>query len=83
MTTLEEIEQFLLAEIAVDRGKGPLNPEEDLLEQRVIDSMAIMRLIAFLEKTFGIEVKDEDVVPENFQTLQSMVRFVEEKKRTP
>jgi acyl carrier protein len=81
MTILEALEKFLLAEIAVDLGKESLDPDEDLLEQRIIDSMAILKLVLFMEQTFGIEVKDEDIVPENFQSLNSTVKFVEQKVR--
>jgi acyl carrier protein len=79
MTVLEDLGKFLLAEIAVGLGKESLDPDEDLLEQRIIDSMAILKLVLFMEQTFGIEVKDEDIVPENFQSLNSTVRFVEQK----
>jgi acyl carrier protein len=81
MTILEALRKFLLAEIAVDLGKESLDPDEDLLEQRIIDSMAILKLVLFVEQTFGIEVKDEDLIPENFQSLNSMVEFVERKVR--
>lgn len=81
MTILEALRKFLLAEIAVDLGKESLDPDEDLLEQRIIDSMAILKLVLFVERTFGIEVKDEDLIPENFQSLNSMVEFVERKVR--
>ena len=79
MTILQDIEKFLLTEIAGDLGKQSLDPDEDLLEQRIIDSMGILKLVVFLEETHGIKVMDEDVVPENFQSLNSIVRFVERK----
>ncbi len=81
MTNLKSIERFLLSEIAADLGKQSLSPEEDLLEQRIIDSLGILKLVVFLEKAHGIQVADEDVVPENFQTINSIVKFVEQKMR--
>ena len=44
--------------------------------------MGIPKLAVLLEKSHGIQVKDEDVVPENFQSLNSMVRFVEQKMQS-
>jgi acyl carrier protein len=79
MTIIKGVEKFLLTEIAADLGKQTLDPDEDLLEQRVIDSMGILKLVVFLEKTHNIKVLDEDIVPENFQSLNSMARFVEQK----
>lgn len=79
MSNLEELEKFILNEIAVDHGKKSIDPDEDLLEQGIIDSMAVMRLVTFLEERFGIEVIDEDMIPDNFQCLNRLVNFVEHK----
>jgi len=81
MTIINGVEKFLLTEVAADLGKQSLDPDEDLLEQRVIDSMGILKLVVFLEKAHNIKVMDEDIVPENFQSLNSMARFVEQKMR--
>jgi acyl carrier protein len=81
MTILKDIEKFLLTEIAGDLGRQSLDPDEDLLEQRIIDSMGILKLVVFLEKTNGIQVLDEDVIPENFQSLNRIVKLVEQKMK--
>ena len=81
MDALEKLQKFLLTEIAGDLGKETLAPDEDLLEAGIIDSMGIMRLITFMEGNIGIKVMDEEIVPENFQSLDRMVKFVEQKKK--
>jgi len=78
MRILEGLEKFLLTEIAVDLGKKSLDPNEDLLEQGIIDSLGIMKLVLFLEESYGIQVDDQDITPENFQCLNSMVKYVEQ-----
>jgi acyl carrier protein len=78
MTILENIEKVLLTEIAVGLDKKSLDPDEDLLEQAIIDSLGLMKLIDYMEKTFGINIADEQIVPENFQNLNSMVKLVEQ-----
>ena len=79
MQILEKLEKVFLTEIAVDLGKKSLNPDEDLLEQGILDSIGIMKLIVFIEENFGIQVADEQIIPENFQNLNSMVAFVGQK----
>ena len=79
MTILKDIERYLLTEIAADLGKKTIAPDEDLLEQRIIDSLGILKLVTFIEETSGIHITDEDIVPENFQSLNSIVKFVEQK----
>lgn len=79
MGIIETLEKVLLTEIAADIDKKSLGSDEDLLEQGIIDSLGLMKLIVFIEETFGIEVTDEDVVPENFQSLNLIAKFVEQK----
>ncbi len=81
MTMREGLEKFLVTEIAADIGKRSLTPDEDLLEQRIIDSLGILRLVSYLEESQKIKILDGDIVPENFQSLNSIIRFVEEKKQ--
>ncbi len=79
MAIFEDVERILLTEIAVDRGRESLAPDEDLLGARIIDSLGVVKLIVTLEKTFDIELIDMDVVPENFQSLDSLTKLVEQK----
>ena len=81
MTILENIEKVLLTEIAVGLDKKSLDPDEDLLEQAIIDSLGLMKLIDFMEKTFNIKIFDEQIVPDNFQSLNSMVKLVEQQQK--
>jgi len=79
MAVIDELEKYLLTEIAIDAGKDTISKDEDLISQGIIDSMGIMKLTTYLEKTFGITVLDDDIVPENFQTLENLVAFVQQK----
>jgi acyl carrier protein len=79
MQIVENLEKFLLTEIATGSGKKLLDPDEDLLEHGMLDSMGIMKLIVYIEETFAITVEDVEIIPENFQNLNSMVAFVGQK----
>jgi len=78
MSILGDLEKVLLTEIAGGMGKKSLGADEDLLEQGIIDSLGLMKLIAFMEETFSIKITDEEIVPENFQSLNRMVKLVEQ-----
>ena len=54
--------------------------ETRLLESGVIDSLGILDVVSYLEQSFQIEVSDEDLVPDNFATIQSIASFVEQKR---
>lgn len=56
--------------------KVALTSDADLLSAGIVDSLGILRLVAFIEERFGVKVPDEDVVFENFQSLQAMATYV-------
>lgn len=72
-----DIQKVLTAEITIDTDKKSLGPNEDLLEQGLIDSLKIIRVIELMENKFGIKIADEEIIPENFMSINSMVKFVE------
>lgn len=48
----------------------------DLIEQGVIDSMSLLRLVSFLEERYQITVQDEDLLPANFRSLAAVEAYV-------
>jgi acyl carrier protein len=58
-----------------------LGTETSLLDSGIIDSTGVLEVIAFLEETFQIEVADEEMLPENLDTIGRIARFVERKKK--
>ena len=54
--------------------------ETPLLQSGLIDSLGMVDLVAFIETTFGIQVDDEELVPENFETIFAIAGFVEHKR---
>lgn len=73
------IEQFILKEVAAGRGIDSLDRDADLLAQEVLDSQGTLELVVFLEERFGIEVADEDLLPENFQSVNAIAAFADRK----
>ncbi|MGE0595514.1 MAG: acyl carrier protein [Hyphomonadaceae bacterium] len=54
---------------------GSVTPDTALLEGGAIDSLGILQLTAHLEDTLGLQFSDEDFLPENFETVGSLMRF--------
>ncbi len=53
-----------------------MNPEEDLLSSGILDSLGILQLVSFIDKQFNIQVPDEDVVFENFQSIKALSEYL-------
>jgi acyl carrier protein len=79
MTVSADIEQFILSELTQGRGITAIDPSENLLSKGIVDSHGVMELVGFLEERFGISVGDEDLSPENFESVTSIAAFVEHK----
>jgi acyl carrier protein len=80
MSVSTDIEQFILDELTQGRGISEISPDENLLSKGIVDSHGVMELVGFLEQRYGISVGDEDLTPENFESVQRIEAFVERKK---
>ncbi len=60
-------------------GDGERLPADSLQESRILDSLGVLSVITFMEQRFGIQIADDDVIPENFHTLSAMSGLIERK----
>ncbi len=78
-TTTSSIEQrihdFLLEKFPLARKAG-IDKNTALLEKGILDSLGILDVVGFLETEFSMIVSDDELVPENFQTLGTLAGFV-------
>jgi len=72
----DQIKTFITQEIVQLENPEHFSSDDDLLAAG-LDSMGIMRLIMFLEKTFGVTLPDNEIEPDNIQTLNYIVKWVE------
>jgi acyl carrier protein len=75
MEHVNTLTEFVRRELLHGRNIA-LAPEEDLLGSGIVDSLGILRLVAFIEEQFGVQVPDEDVVFENFQSIHAMASYI-------
>jgi acyl carrier protein len=80
MSVSTDIEQFILDELTQGRGITEIASDENLLSKGIVDSHGVMELVSFLEQRYGITVGDEDLTPENFESVERIEAFVERKK---
>ncbi len=74
----EDVEQFIRDNFFYE-GEA-LDAEASFLETGVIDSTGVLELVGFLEERYGIKVADEDLTPENLDSLGRIEAFVEKKR---
>jgi acyl carrier protein len=76
MSNSRAIEQFIKEEIMLGSGPERIDPSESMLDSGVLDSLALLRLIGFLEEQFGVAIDDDEVLPENFESIDSIQAFL-------
>ena len=74
----DQIRQWV-QETAQRKGINTVTDEESLTTNGVIDSLAIFRLVSFLEDAFGLRIADEEIVNDNFKSVNDIDRLVQSK----
>jgi len=75
----EKVYQFIREMFLAGAGLESVQEDESFLENGIIDSTGVMELVAFLEDTFGITVEDEELIPENLDSIDYVVAYLERK----
>lgn len=79
MKVRDQLRQFILTQLDAKLSEERLTDTYPLLETEAIDSMAVFAIVQFLEDQFGVEVGDDDLVIDNFSSVDAMARMVEAK----
>ncbi len=82
MEVVDELRHYLCTEVIVESGSTLLASETNvnLISEGVIDSLAIMKLVSFMESHWGVTISDADITPENFATLDSLAALVNRRR---
>ena len=70
---------FIQAHFPVVKKRG-LRDEDFLLTSGIIDSLGVLDIVSFMEAEFTVNVADEELIPENFQSIDRMAAFVVRKQ---
>jgi len=73
------ISNFIQEEFLYDKPEVKITNDLNIIEQGILDSMDIFRLIEFIEKEANISFAPEDMVQTNFQSINDMINFIKKK----
>jgi acyl carrier protein len=68
------LENFLMGDTGTQ-----LEDEHSFLDHHIIDSTGFIELVTFLESNYNIQIKDEEMIPENLDSLANVARFIDKK----
>ena len=80
---MEEIKQavkkFILENFLFEDNEDALSYDDSFLEKGIIDSTGVLELVSFVEDEFKISVDDDELIPENLDSVNKLAKFVNEK----
>jgi acyl carrier protein len=79
MSEIKDAIRMFMVENFLFGNNGDLGDNTSFLEEGVIDSTGILELVSFLEEEFSITVEDEDLVPENLDSLNNVTVYLQSK----
>lgn len=74
--TVDAISAFLSGQI----GNAEFGLADNIFETGLVNSLFALQLVTFIESHFDLSIEDDDLVPENFDSVLAMVSFVESKR---
>jgi acyl carrier protein len=77
-----KVREFIKDNFMFRDDRADLANNESLLDAGLIDSTGILELVAFIETEFSIQMADTDIVPENLDSVETIVRYVDGKLAT-
>ncbi len=75
-----EIRRFVVDNFLFGQDDGRLGRDDSFLATGTIDSTGVLELVSFLERTYGITIEDDELVPENLDSIARLADFVARKR---
>jgi len=75
----QELRQFVIDNFLFGQADGRLSNDDSFLDQGIIDSTGVLELVAFLEEKCQIKIQDQELVPDNLDSINKLVKFLERK----
>ena len=76
-----QIRHFIFETFPLAKSRR-LEDSSALLEEGVLDSLGILELVEYLQAELGVSVEDDDLVPENFASIDAIANFVDSRAET-
>jgi acyl carrier protein len=71
-----ELRGFITERFLSKAGLRSFSDEESFMEKGIIDSTGVLELVEFIEENFGVRVEDEEIIPDNLDSLDKVVTFL-------
>jgi len=81
MSSEENIREFILENYLFTDDQSELNNDDSFLDQGILDSTGILEIIFFIEDEFGVKIKDDEMIPDNLDSVNKIIAFIDRKQQ--
>lgn len=80
MTLRAELKQFIVENYLLSGDTSLLGDSDSLTAQGILDSTGALELVTYLEERYGVTVQDEELHPDNLDSIEKIAAFIERKR---
>ena len=74
-----KVREFIVENFLFGSANG-LKDDTSFLDEGIIDSTGVLELVTYIEEEFSIQVEDEELIPENLDSISNVVKYVQQKQ---
>ncbi len=75
----EELVNYIKENFIAGRSDTEISLDESMIDSGIMDSTGILELVTFIEERFSIEIEDEELIPENLESINNIMSFLGKK----
>jgi acyl carrier protein len=80
MTIEKQIRDFIIENFLFGTPDNGLEDTDSLLDKGIIDSTGVLELVSHLEETYSIQVEDEELIPDNLDSIVAVTNYIQRKQ---
>jgi acyl carrier protein len=77
---VQDIMQFVIHKFPLAQKQG-ISEGDSLIQSGIIDSLGVLEMVNYLIESLDIEISEDDLMPENFESVEAIARFVDRKRK--
>lgn len=79
MTIEQQLKNYISSNLLFSENGYPYPDEASFLEEGIVDSVGIMELVAFIEENMSVKVEDQEITPNNFDSITQLAAYIRRK----
>jgi acyl carrier protein len=72
----QQLRRFVIDNFPFGQASDGLSNDDSFLEHGIVDSFGVLELVAFLEDRYGITIQDQELIPDNLDSINRLVNFL-------